>query len=286
MSWDRASALNNIISIVTPSLNQGAFIERTIQSVLRQAGTFYVDYNIIDGGSTDNTLEVIKKYQDIIQSRSYLESLHGLNFYRGGNGWWPCCSGISYRWSSERDDGQSAALNHGFRQCAGGILAWINSDDYYLQGVFQAVHEAFAANCVDAVLGNAAATDHLGRIVWQQRPAVPSWFSFLYLRTGPPQAAMFFTKRLWDNVGGVNETLQYAMDGDLWCRFLRAKTKFAKIDKVCAVQTYHPASKSCQGRYWYERFEPECRWVVEQYRRLLNVKHYGYLMRLRLLRTY
>jgi glycosyltransferase involved in cell wall biosynthesis len=280
--------LNKIISIVTPSLNQGAFIERTIQSVLSQAGTFYIDYNIVDGGSTDNTVEIIKTYERHLQSNACCEMLNGLKFYRGPgcSNSWPRCSGVSYRWSSEQDNGQSAALNRGFRESVGGVLAWINSDDYYLEGVFQKVYEAFGAHPVAAVMGNAAATDHLGRIVWQQCPGIPSWFSFLYLRIGPPQAAMFFTKRLWDRAGGIDDGLHYAMDGDLWCRFLRVKAKFVKIEKLCAVQTYHPAAKSCQGNYWYERFEPECRRVVELYRRLLGIKHYWLMAGLRLLNLY
>jgi len=89
------------ISVITPSLNQGAFIERTILSVLSQKGGFELDYIIVDGGSTDNTLDIVRKYQE------------------------------SLTWISEKDQGQSDAINKGFNLATGELLAWLNSDDTY-----------------------------------------------------------------------------------------------------------------------------------------------------------
>lgn len=89
------------ISVITPSLNQGAFIERTILSVLSQKGDIELDYIIVDGGSTDNTLDIVRKYQE------------------------------SLTWISEKDRGQSDAINKGFNMATGELLAWLNSDDTY-----------------------------------------------------------------------------------------------------------------------------------------------------------
>src|SRR5262249_45830023 len=109
------------ISIVTPSYNQGRYIEETIRSVLLQ-GYPNLEYIIIDGGSTDETIEIIERYHD------------GLTF-----------------WSSEPDNGQSHALNKGFARATGQILAWINSDDMYLPGAFARIATAFEHDRVDVV---------------------------------------------------------------------------------------------------------------------------------------
>ena len=111
----------NIISIVTPSYNQGQFIEECIRSVISQEGDFRIEYLIMDGGSTDGSVEIIRKYEDLL-----------------ARGQWPVrCQGITYRWLSEKDKGQADAINKGFRMAEGEVVAWINSDDYYLPGAFQ-----------------------------------------------------------------------------------------------------------------------------------------------------
>src|SRR5450631_3400065 len=110
-----------VISIVTPSYNQGTFLAESIESVMGQEGDFSIDYIIVDGGSSDNSVDIIKKYE---------ARLH--------NGEWPVtCRGITYRWVSERDRGQTDALIKGFRMSQGEVLAWINSDDTYLPGALQ-----------------------------------------------------------------------------------------------------------------------------------------------------
>ena len=101
------------ISIITPSLNQGEYIERTILSVLNQKGNFQLEYIIIDGVSTDNTLDIIKKYQD------------------------------SLTWVSEKDRGQSDAINKGFNMASGDLFAWLNSDDTYEENALSEVAERY-----------------------------------------------------------------------------------------------------------------------------------------------
>src|SRR5262245_45147166 len=111
-----------IFSIITPSYNQGQFLGETIESVISQSGAFSIDYIIVDGGSTDNSVDIIRQYD---------ERLH-----RGG---WPVkCQGISYRWVSEQDKGQADALMKGFLMAKGNIFAWVNSDDTYIPGALQA----------------------------------------------------------------------------------------------------------------------------------------------------
>lgn len=133
-----------IFTIVTPSYNQGQFIEQTIQSVLSQVGNFSIDYIIADGGSTDNSVEIIKKYAELLKK----------NLYPIG------CNGIDYRWWSRADGGQADALNQGFALTNGTILAWINSDDFYEAGAFQKVADAFRKEpSADLIYGNGRALD-------------------------------------------------------------------------------------------------------------------------------
>src|SRR6266702_635663 len=110
-----------VISIVTPSYNQGAFLAETIESVIGQEGDFAIDYTIVDGGSSDDSVDIIRDYE---------ARLH--------NGKWPvACRGVTLRWTGERDKGQTDALMKGFRMSQGEILAWLNSDDTYLPGALQ-----------------------------------------------------------------------------------------------------------------------------------------------------
>ena len=112
-----------VISIVTPSYNQGEFLEETLVSVLSQEGDFFLDYLVIDGASTDGSLEIIRRYAELLEKDE-----------------WPVrCRGIRYRWMSEPDNGQSDALMKGFNLAEGEILAWLNSDDVYLPGALQKV---------------------------------------------------------------------------------------------------------------------------------------------------
>lgn len=114
-----------IISIVTPSYNQGKFIQETIQTVLSQKGDFYIDYIIMDGGSTDDTVSIIKKHEKLLRKNYTVRKLNGLEFYVPGRSSEPrivSCRGVSFRWFSERDRGQSHALNKGIQMIRGSIL--------------------------------------------------------------------------------------------------------------------------------------------------------------------
>jgi glycosyltransferase involved in cell wall biosynthesis len=143
------------VSIVTPSFNQGVFIEETIASVLSQQGDFYLDYIIMDGGSTDDSVEIIKKYDRLLREGS-----------------WPvACRGIAYRWTSGKDAGQADAINKGFAIAAGEILGWLNSDDTYLPGAVATAVDYFAAHPDNVmVYGNAYYTDSAGIVTSSYQP--------------------------------------------------------------------------------------------------------------------
>jgi len=203
------------ISIVTPSYNQGQFLEETIRSVLLQ-GYPNLEYIIIDGASRDNSVDIIKKYEP-----------------------W-----LAY-WVSEPDNGQSHAINKGFKLATGDIYSWINSDDYYLEEAFRAVADAFVSLRQDAILlgyGNVVDTggtfldtrkieriDNRTLLNWEE-----NWFL---------QQACFWPSTCWNAVGGVNEGLELLMDYDLWFRFLKLYP-FLYIDKPLGVLRYYQETKS------------------------------------------
>src|SRR5262249_31920156 len=117
------------LSIVTPSYNQAEFVGETIESVLGQEGDFELEYFVMDGGATEGSVEVIRRYAELVE----------------GGRWTPRCRRLVMRWASAPDDGQAAAINAGLRQATGDVLAYINSDDLYFPGAFARVLRAFAA---------------------------------------------------------------------------------------------------------------------------------------------
>jgi glycosyltransferase involved in cell wall biosynthesis len=181
-----------LVSIVTPSFNQAAFLEETIQSVLEQDYE-NLEYIIVDGGSTDGSLEIIQKY-----------------------------AGRLANWISEPDRGQTDAINKGFARAQGEIFAWLNSDDTYQPG---AISEAadYLCNHPEAgmVYGDANLIDENGNVIGRF-PARQTDFS--RLRRGYvhiPQQAAFFRADLWKQVGPLDPSFFFAMDYDLWVRLAR-----------------------------------------------------------------
>ncbi len=203
------------ISIVTPSFNQGKFLEKTILSVLEQ-GYPNLEYIIIDGGSTDESVDIIKKYADR----------------------------LTY-WVSEPDRGQSHAINKGFERATGEIFGWLNSDDWYHPGALQAVAEAFAANPeAGAVVGAGEMLFESTRDVILVEPfsvnlttlygAVDKFFM---------QPSCLFTHTAWLECGPLDENLHLAMDLDLWLRVAK-KYRFALTDMNLSTSLVHPSAKT------------------------------------------
>jgi len=192
-----------LISIITPSFNQGEFIAATIESIINQAGDFAIDYIIMDGGSTDNSVEIMKHYEGLLQ-----------------RGEWPiACKGITFRWKSEKDGGQADAVNKGFAIARGEILGWLNSDDTYLPGTVAKVVGHFIAN-PDTVMvyGNAWFTDRNGTITVKFR-SEPFNLKRMAERNIICQPSAFLRREALQAVGALDQNLHTCLDYDLWIRF-------------------------------------------------------------------
>jgi glycosyltransferase involved in cell wall biosynthesis len=196
------------ISIVTPSFNQSLYIEQTINSVLSQ-GYPNLEYIIIDGGSTDDSIDIIRRHQ----------------------------AHLKY-WVSERDRGQTHAINKGMGLATGEIRAYLNSDDYYLPGTFEAVADYFMSHSeVDLVNGRCRYVNECGETIGGQfsdieryDQIVDVWDVWRRPRHFV-QPEVFWTRRIADEVGPFTENLHYGMDYDYWLRILKAGGKVGHIDR-------------------------------------------------------
>lgn len=220
--------MKNIISIITPSLNQGQFIEQTINSVLSQEGDFTIEYIIADGGSNDNTLDVIKKYDYLLKKNKFPVK----------------CDNIIFRWWSKPDSGQAKAINQGFKLAQGSILAWINSDDYYEDLAFDFVAKQFSLNPdLDIIYGNCSEINLLSEIKTME--VITGDFQ-KSLEEGfvPPQPASFFHKKIINRVGLLDETYHYSMDYEFFLRILSSGGKIRYFPKNLAYFRVWPNSKT------------------------------------------
>ncbi|MFA5998223.1 MAG: glycosyltransferase [Candidatus Paceibacterota bacterium] len=194
------------ISIVTPTYKQPQFVAQAIESVLKQEGNFYVEYIVINDGSPDNTKEIIEEYDTLLKE-----------------GRWPIkCLGLSYTCISRENKGQTKTINEGFHMAKGEILAWMNSDDYYLPGAFQAVVDAYEKDpSVDLLYGDTLKVYEDGSRpnTIEPRPRPNETFESLRTR-GSSLLLNFFTKRIIDKVGLPDESYSYCMDLELWFRIL------------------------------------------------------------------
>jgi glycosyltransferase involved in cell wall biosynthesis len=213
-----------LVSIVTPSYNQARYLEATIQSVLGQTYP-NIEYIVIDGGSEDGSAAIIQKYADR----------------------------LAY-WVSERDQGQTDAINKGFAKAKGEVLAWLNSDDTYEpQAVAKAVAYLQAHPRVGMVYGDANFIDQHGRIIGRF-PARQT--SYKKLRRGyvhVPQQAAFWRAELWRQVGPLDPSFYFAMDYDLWVRLARV-SKVHYQPEVWANFRLHSEAKTIldDDRCWPE----------------------------------
>lgn len=215
------------LSIITPTYNHGAFLAETIESVISQAGDFSLDYIIIDGGSSDNSVDIIKHYDALLRQ-----------------GKWPVnCRWITFRWVSERDRGQSDALNKGFSMATGRIFAWLNSDDTYLPGALQTASDFFRTHPDTGLMyGTAHYTDSSGAIISTYHTGE---FDLVKLASANIicQPAAFFRKEAFEAVGGLDEALDFVMDYDLWIRIGR-RFPCRHITRLLATYRLHETSKT------------------------------------------
>ena len=204
---------NPLVTIVTPSYNQARYLERTILSVLNQDYP-NLEYIVIDGGSTDGSVDIIKKYEHK----------------------------ISY-WISEPDRGQSHAINKGFQKATGEIFNWLNSDDILMPSATTiAVHYLTNNPERGMVYGDRLVIDEKDQVL--ACVELPSFSLFFYkFRPWLPQETAFFRRELWSMANGLDESLHYCMDGDLWHRFLQDST-FWHIPFFMGAWRQHATAKS------------------------------------------
>ena len=204
------------ISVITPSYNQGEFLEKTIKSVLDQKYP-NLEWIVMDGGSTDNSVDILKRYEQYFT-----------------------------HWQSEKDGGQSAAINAGMTKATGDICCWLNSDDLFPEKTLERVSHFYMENPhTQWLIGRGNFEDLSGKFLSDRFPLnivdIPKWKDSAFC-----QPSTFWRRELWEKVGGLNRQLHYSMDFDLWLRFLN-ESRPAILDEVLSVSQVHEDMKSLAG---------------------------------------
>ncbi len=226
------------ISIVTPSFNQGQFLEETIRSVLDQ-GYPNLEYVVVDGGSTDDSVDIIKRYADRLKF-----------------------------WVSEKDRGQTDAINKGIAHCTGDVFGFINSDDYLYPRSLQRVADTW--NAGSRWMVGWSIYLELGGSDWpyMKRPThtKADWF----LWNPIPQQSTFFARSFLDEYGTFREDLHYSFDYEYWMRLrFKANAKLTVIRQCMAAFRFHDASKTIATA---SRFQPEDQKIWDEYADYLSAK--------------
>ena len=206
-----------LVTIITPSYNQGRFIRQTIESVLNQDYP-NIEYIIIDGGSTDHTLDIIREYEGRL------------------------------KWISERDEGQSDAINKGFKMAKGEIIAWLNSDDTYESGAVTAAVDCFLENPdVGLAYGDGDIIDEKGNKVkrFEATQQFDLW-TLIHVWDYIMQPTTFFRREALEKVGYLEKDLYWCMDWDLWIR-LATQYKVAYLNQVLANSREYSETKTSTG---------------------------------------
>ncbi|HRI05638.1 MAG TPA: glycosyltransferase [Candidatus Dojkabacteria bacterium] len=256
--------------IVTPSYNNGENILRCLESVAIQDGDFEIEHVIVDGGSTDSTLKILQTFKALTLSKKV-----------GGKKY-------SLSWISEPDDGMYDAIVKGFQNANGDILAWINTDDYYLPGAFQAISDAFEKERVKWVTGisdteNIDGSFRLGRLREYRRGLIKkgAYGTVLdYIR----QESVFWTKELWNKINpNVLVDYKYAGDFRLWQLFSSYENLYS-LDYHVAVFKKRPGQKSA-NQYEYFNEANKTVYISETEKLLLKlIKKVETLFRIYLIR--
>jgi GT2 family glycosyltransferase len=205
--------LQPLVSIVTPSYNQAPYLEQTIQSVLGQDYP-HIEYMVIDGGSTDNSVEIIQKHADR----------------------------LAY-WVSEKDSGQAEAINKGFARANGEILAWLNSDDYYMLNTVSVAVRCFEQNPdVAMVYGDMLAVDGNGQTINVLRYKQLTLQDFLCFQiVGQP--SVFFRRAAFEKAGPLETSFHFMLDHQLWIR-LAQQGRLLHVPQVWSAARYHAGAKN------------------------------------------
>lgn len=216
------------ISIITPSLNQAEYLERTIQSVLEQ-GYPNLEYIIIDGESTDGSVEIIEKYQRHLKY-----------------------------WVSEKDKNHSEALNKGFAAATGEISAWLNSDDTYLPGTLSTIAQEFQRDYkADIVFGNTMFINEADQVIGDLKLTKFNLNSYIYKAFGVHQPATFWRTKVLQELGGIDESIIFCMDTDLFLRMARAKKRFVFINQYLACFRRTSQQKTAVMKHVQQKERPQ-----------------------------
>lgn len=213
-----------LVSIITPSFNQSRYIEATINSVLSQDYP-NIEYMIVDGGSQDRTVEIVKKYENKLA-------------------WWV----------SEKDKGQTDAINKGFARAKGEILAWLNSDDTYEPGAISAAVKYLQEHPeAGMVYGDCNFINEDGRVIGKFGAAQTNQKLLRQGYVHIPQQTMFFRAELWKQVGPLDPSFYFAMDYDLWTR-ISARAELKYVPQTWANFRLHTTGKTivADDRCWPE----------------------------------
>lgn len=249
------------ISIVVPTYNHAPYIEETLRSILLQ-GYPSLELIVIDGGSTDGSVEIIRKYEP-----------------------WITC------WVSEKDRGQTHAINKGMAKATGQIRAYLNSDDIYLPGTLQAVAEYSLTHPeADLIYGRCAVVNEAGQQIDQRVGDISSVAEILDLwgvwwrRKNFVQPEVFWMERIANRIGPFREDLHYVMDYEYWLRIFLAGGKSGRIDRDLAAFRILPSQKSTNARgaadelravvqpflwdenvplTWMERLRMQAKWLYD-----------------------
>lgn len=212
----RASRNDPLVTVVTPSYNQGRFIRQTIESVLAQDYP-NVEYLVMDGGSSDETVPILHEYAGRLQ------------------------------WVSKPDAGQGSAINEGWRRGRGEILAWLNSDDTYLPGAIGAAVAHLTRSPEDgAVYGEGYHTDESGRVM-ARYPTEPFDLHRLSETCFICQPTVFMRRSVVESLGYLDEALRFCMDYDFWIRIGRV-SRFGQLPRFLATSRLHPDTKTLGRR--------------------------------------
>ena len=220
---------------MTPSYNQAKYIEQTLRSVLEQDYP-RIEYLVVDGASTDDSVEIIKRYS--LDSKN-LESDSLLSDNRKQ------ASGFQRIdwWISEKDTGQGKAINKGLARANGNIVAWLNSDDYYLPGAISAVVKVFEENSdVVMVYGDMLAVDEHGRTINTLKYKQLSLQDLLCFQIiGQP--SVFFRREVLEQTGGLDTTFHFLLDHHLWIRIAQ-HGKVLHVPQIWSAAHYHAEAKN------------------------------------------
>jgi glycosyltransferase involved in cell wall biosynthesis len=245
-------------TVVTPNYNMGAYLEWTILSVLANLSP-EDEYYVVDGGSTDDSVRILERYSTHLSG-----------------------------WISERDRSYADAVAKGFARGSGELLCWVNSGDLLLKNALHHAKRELADDGVDFIYGDDLYVDEKNRVLRRSRADVTELFSYmLYGGWTPLQDACFWKRVTYERAGGINPTLKYAGDYDLFLRMSRvARCRY--VPKIFSAFRRHDTQKSISGRQQYAAERTQCRRDVSEEihaKRMLGLwarrTYYGAAVRIR-----